>query len=147
VTHGDIEVLWLGPDEWLVVAPPGQQARLDTQLRNAATDGWCAITDVSAQRTALTIAGEAAVDALALGLFDRSATIGQLFRRVLPNAARTGWRDPCRSQTSRGVPHSRTPLVRSPFGKLAGRRLDGLLSKLDLRQSLMRPSSVFRAPQ
>ncbi|MBA2720585.1 MAG: sarcosine oxidase subunit gamma [Chloroflexi bacterium] len=57
--HGghDAAILWLGPDEWLVVGPPGSAADLERQLRDtiaAATDaGPVAIVDVSANRTTL----------------------------------------------------------------------------------------------
>jgi sarcosine oxidase subunit gamma len=57
--HGspDGAVLWLGPDEWLVVRPPESAAALETQLRDAlaaASDaGPVAIVDVSANRTTL----------------------------------------------------------------------------------------------
>ena len=60
--HGgpDAAVLWLGPDEWLVVGPPGAAGELETQLR-AAVDGAgahdaVAIVDVSANRTTLELA-------------------------------------------------------------------------------------------
>ena len=64
-TAGDIEVLWLGPDEWLVIAPQRSEA-----LRGAlssALSGHGAVIDVSAQRTTLHLAGPRARDLLAHG--------------------------------------------------------------------------------
>ncbi|WP_084144618.1 sarcosine oxidase subunit gamma [Amycolatopsis jejuensis] len=56
------DVLWLGPDEYLVIdAPEGTEAA----LREAVAVG--AVTDVSAQRTAVHLAGPAARDVLAHG--------------------------------------------------------------------------------
>jgi sarcosine oxidase subunit gamma len=55
-------VLWLGPDEWLVVGEPGSQAALE-----AALTGALAVTDVSDQRTVLELSGPAARDVLATG--------------------------------------------------------------------------------
>ncbi|MEO5940214.1 MAG: sarcosine oxidase subunit gamma family protein, partial [Candidatus Limnocylindrales bacterium] len=56
----DGAVLWLGPDEWLVVGPPGAAATLEAQLRDAiatgAPDAFVAIVDVSANRTTLDLA-------------------------------------------------------------------------------------------
>lgn len=62
---GDIQVLWLGPDEWLVIAPPGHpdlQPRLIEALSGAG-----AVVDVSAQRTTLHVSGPGARDLLAHG--------------------------------------------------------------------------------
>lgn len=68
VVHaGDRFALWLGPDEWLVVGPPGGQAGLENQIRAAAGDEPTAVTDVSAQRTTLLVAGPRARDMLAHG--------------------------------------------------------------------------------
>jgi sarcosine oxidase subunit gamma len=61
---GAREVLWLGPDEWLVVAPAGEEAVIEAALR-AALAGKGACVDLSANRTALELAGPAARDVLA----------------------------------------------------------------------------------
>lgn len=58
---GELEVLWLGPDEWLVLAPP--DADLEDRLRAAGAT----VTDVSAQRTTLWLTGARARDLLAKG--------------------------------------------------------------------------------
>jgi sarcosine oxidase subunit gamma len=63
---GGHELLWLGPDEWLVLAEPGETA-LEPALRAAIGSGAGAVTDVSAQRTVLTLAGAAAAQVLARG--------------------------------------------------------------------------------
>lgn len=61
-TSGIGDVLWLGPDEYLVLgAPEGTEEA----LRDAISVG--AVTDVSAQRTTLRLAGPAARDVLAHG--------------------------------------------------------------------------------
>jgi len=59
--------LWLGPDEWLVVAPPDQQPSVEAVLRSAL--GWegGAVVDVSANRTIIEVSGSAARDLLAHG--------------------------------------------------------------------------------
>jgi len=59
-------VLWLGPDEWLVVGPAGDTG-LEARLRAVAATGHAAVTDVSAQRTVLLVAGPRARDLLSHG--------------------------------------------------------------------------------
>ena len=65
VTSGEVSVLWLGPDEWLVVAP-AQRSDLLSSL-DAAVAGRGAVVDVSAQRTTISLSGPKARDLLAHG--------------------------------------------------------------------------------
>ncbi|MFG3437767.1 sarcosine oxidase subunit gamma [Nonomuraea sp. NPDC047897] len=64
VTAGDVTVAWLGPDEWLVIAPPGHRHEL---LAKALGDRPGSVVDVSAQRTTLLVGGPRAGDLLAHG--------------------------------------------------------------------------------
>jgi sarcosine oxidase subunit gamma len=64
---GDLSVLWLGPDQWLLVGPPGRQDALGDLIRTAAGDEFVAVTDVSAQRVALWLSGPLVPDLLARG--------------------------------------------------------------------------------
>ena len=63
----DLTALWLGPDEWLLVGAPGTQRELESRIRAAAGDEPVSVTDVSAQRTTLLVAGPRARDLLAHG--------------------------------------------------------------------------------
>jgi sarcosine oxidase, subunit gamma len=69
--HGGSEaaVLWLGPDEWLVVGPPDGETVLEAQLHEALGDarGSVAIVDVSANRTTLELRGPRARELLEFG--------------------------------------------------------------------------------
>ncbi|MBP2703059.1 sarcosine oxidase subunit gamma [Microbispora sp. RL4-1S] len=65
--RGDADVLWLGPDEWLVVGPPGGAAELESRLRKAAGEARVGVTDVSAQRTTVLVGGSRSRDLLAHG--------------------------------------------------------------------------------
>lgn len=67
VVHGadGVEVLWLGPDEWLVVAPP-DQAALEPALRETLGSAG-AVVDVSAHRTTIALSGPLTRDVLARG--------------------------------------------------------------------------------
>ncbi|MBX6384043.1 MAG: sarcosine oxidase subunit gamma [Microbispora sp.] len=64
---GDLEVLWLGPDEWLVLGPDGAAPDLVARIAEAAGGEHVSVVDVSAQRTTLAVAGERARDVLAHG--------------------------------------------------------------------------------
>ncbi|MFJ3421655.1 sarcosine oxidase subunit gamma [Streptomyces sp. NPDC086082] len=67
VRAGELTVLWLGPDEWLVVGAPDTQRDLEQRIRAAAGDEHVSVTDVSAQRTTLLVSGTRARDLLAHG--------------------------------------------------------------------------------
>jgi heterotetrameric sarcosine oxidase gamma subunit len=63
---GPHTVIWLGPDEWLVVsqAPPSE---LIQELQAAVGDAHASVVDVSANRTMLELSGSAARDVLQKG--------------------------------------------------------------------------------
>ena len=64
-SHNDWRALWLGPDEWLLVGPDGQQEGLKQALRNGLNGTFGSIVDVSANRTVLEIGGPKARELLA----------------------------------------------------------------------------------
>ncbi|WP_433496334.1 sarcosine oxidase subunit gamma [Sphaerimonospora sp. CA-214678] len=77
VRSGDLTVLWLGPDEWLVVGPdegedegeargPGLCDLLAEAAAGSAGD-HVSVVDVSAQRTTLVVGGVSSRDLLAHG--------------------------------------------------------------------------------
>ena len=63
----DCAVLWLGPDEWLVVAPDGRNEALCADLHGALNDVHHSVVDLSANRTIIEIAGTDARVVLAKG--------------------------------------------------------------------------------
>ena len=62
-----VTVLWLGPDEWLVVSEPDRAADLTARIRENLAGEHGAVVDTSAQRTAVRITGKNAADVLAHG--------------------------------------------------------------------------------
>jgi len=64
---GPLRVLWLGPDEWLVVVPEEASADLPTRLARALARRRAAISDLSSSRTIIEIGGAAARDLIAAG--------------------------------------------------------------------------------
>lgn len=62
-TSEDADILWMGPDEYLVLAEPGRQAELEAVLSRESD----AVVDVSAQRNVFRLTGAHAADVLAHG--------------------------------------------------------------------------------
>lgn len=83
---GDVEVLWMGPDEWLVVAPAGADGLLEA-LEQAVGAEHATVVDVSAQRTAIDVWGADARDLLlkgcALDLHSRIFGVGRCGQTLL----------------------------------------------------------------
>ena len=84
-----VDVLWMGPDEWLVVAPPGTQRHREALKRALGAD-HATVVDVSAQRTAIDLAGANARDVLlkgcALDLHPRAFSVGRCAQTLLARA-------------------------------------------------------------
>ena len=66
-TDGARHVLWLGPDEWLVIGEPGTGPAIEAALRAAIGTDRGAVVDVSANRTTVSVSGPRARDLLAFG--------------------------------------------------------------------------------
>lgn len=66
VVMGALRVLWLGPDEWLVVAE-GDAPDLLPRLERAVAGRRAAVTDLSSSRAILELSGAGARDLLAAG--------------------------------------------------------------------------------
>ena len=64
---GGREALWLGPNEWLLVAGPGVAGELVAELERALDGQHHSVVDVSADRAVFDLAGEDRVDLLAKG--------------------------------------------------------------------------------
>ncbi|WP_165769552.1 sarcosine oxidase subunit gamma [Arboricoccus pini] len=64
---GELTVLWLGPDEWLVLTAPGGEISLAERLEEALLETHVAVTDVSGNRAHLRLKGAAAREVLAKG--------------------------------------------------------------------------------
>jgi sarcosine oxidase subunit gamma len=86
---GEVHVLWMGPDEWLVVAPPGSED-LPEALEQAVGAEHASVVDVSAQRTIIEVAGADARDVLlkgcAVDLHPRALGVGGCVQTLLARA-------------------------------------------------------------
>lgn len=54
------KILWLGPDEWLLICTAGEQDKLVAELKSALGDTFAAVTDVSGGNTVLELTGSKA---------------------------------------------------------------------------------------
>jgi sarcosine oxidase subunit gamma len=64
---GAREALWLGPDEWLVVAEPGSAGAVVAALERALDGAHRSVVDVSANRAVAELSGDGRLDLLAEG--------------------------------------------------------------------------------
>ncbi len=60
-------VLWLGPNEWLLLTQPDQQAGMAQALRDALGDLFAAATDLTGGQTVINLRGDHARDVLSKG--------------------------------------------------------------------------------
>lgn len=68
--HGSerIAAIWLGPDEWLIVAPDGEARGIEQAVREARpVDPWLSLVDVSHSYFCVPLSGSRARDVLAQG--------------------------------------------------------------------------------
>ncbi|RKS09231.1 sarcosine oxidase subunit gamma [Nocardiopsis sp. Huas11] len=89
-SFGDVAVLWLGPDEFLVMAGPDLRIPVEDVLRTALRPSPGAVVDTSAQRTAVALSGPHVRDVLAHGcaidLHPSAAPTGTCVQTLLARA-------------------------------------------------------------
>ena len=92
----DRAALWLGPDEWLLIAADGEAERLARGLVHAVGEEPASLVDVSHRQIGITVAGPAAADALntfnALDLHESAFPIGMCTRTLFGKAEIILWR-------------------------------------------------------
>jgi sarcosine oxidase, subunit gamma len=65
--EGPRAALWLGPDEWLILGPPDEAARIAAELDGALDGLHRSVVDLSSNRVALELAGPARFELLSKG--------------------------------------------------------------------------------
>ncbi len=93
---GERAALWLGPDEWLLIAPARLASALPAMLNRALDELPHSLVDVSHRQTALAVSGPEAATLLAAGCpldLDTSAfPVGMCTRTLLAKAEIVLWR-------------------------------------------------------
>ena len=96
--HADAEraALWLGPDEQLLLAPAGQNQRLQAELNSALQGLAHSLVDVSQRQAAIAVSGSPARDMLASGcpldLDPAAFPVGMCARTLFAKAEVVLWR-------------------------------------------------------
>ena len=67
VANQRLRLVWVGPDDWFVFGPQGEQAALAEALRSALGQQHAAVTDVSSGYFVVSLAGPTAQELLAQG--------------------------------------------------------------------------------
>jgi sarcosine oxidase subunit gamma len=60
-------LMWLGPDEWLVLTPEGHEAAVAKALRQAAGNGFATVIELGAGQTVIEISGPRTREVIAKG--------------------------------------------------------------------------------
>ena len=64
---GAIRAIWLGPDEWLLLAEPGASGSLESELQSALAGRFASVVDITAGQTVIRLSGPSTLDVLARG--------------------------------------------------------------------------------
>jgi sarcosine oxidase subunit gamma len=95
-TAGTRAALWLGPDEWLLLAPEADGAALPRDVATALAGRVASLVDVGHRQAALTVSGPRAADLIASGCpldLDLGAyPTGMVTRTLLAKAEIVLWR-------------------------------------------------------
>ena len=87
------QLLWMGPDEWLLKLPRGQGEPMALALRTCLKDVLCSLVQVGDGNTTLTVQGDAAADLLSRGcpldLHPRVFGVGTLAQTHVAKASAT----------------------------------------------------------
>ena len=95
-TAGERAALWLGPDEWLLIAPEADAAEVSAALERALADVPHSLVDVSHRQCALGVQGHQAATLLAAGcpldLDPAAFPVGMCTRTMLAKSEVVLWR-------------------------------------------------------
>lgn len=96
VAQGPRAALWLGPDEWLLLAPAGEAASIGASIASALAGAPHSLVEVSDAHAALIVEGPRAAALLAAGcaldLDLRAFPVGMCTRTLLAKATVVLWR-------------------------------------------------------
>lgn len=95
-THPPRAALWLGPDEWLLIAPDGEADSLASALAAALTGAPASIVDISDRQVAFSVTGPRVAETInafnPLDLHIGAFPVGMVTRTVFAKAEIVLWR-------------------------------------------------------
>ena len=95
-SSGSRSALWLGPDEWLLIAPDGEAPALAAWMADALGDAPSSIVDVSDRNVGIAVSGPKAAEAIngfcPLDLHVAAFPVGMCTRTVFGEAEIVLWR-------------------------------------------------------
>jgi sarcosine oxidase subunit gamma len=95
-SSGSRSALWLGPDEWLLIAPDGEAPALAAWMADALGDAPSSIVDVSDRNVGIAVSGSKAAEAIngfcPLDLHVAAFPVGMCTRTVFGKAEIVLWR-------------------------------------------------------
>ncbi|HEY4037403.1 MAG TPA: sarcosine oxidase subunit gamma family protein [Burkholderiaceae bacterium] len=62
-----LRVLWLGPDDWLIVTPEGSEGRVANELQQASGEGFATVLELGSGQTVIELCGPRAREVIAKG--------------------------------------------------------------------------------
>jgi sarcosine oxidase subunit gamma len=96
VARGPRSALWLGPDEWLLIAPPDEAARVALGIAEALVDTAHSLVEVSHRNVGILLRGRHAADVLNTGcpldLDPGAFPVGMCTRTLFAKAEIVLWR-------------------------------------------------------
>ena len=82
--HDTYSVLWLGPEEWLLIVPESDEDRIASELSYGVADDWAVVIIVSDHYSIITIQGSETTEVLAqacgIDIHPQEFSIGQCCR-------------------------------------------------------------------
>jgi sarcosine oxidase subunit gamma len=97
---GERSALWLGPDEWLLIAPEGEAEDLTTVMARALKGEPASIVEISDRQVAIAVGGAEAAEAIngfnPLDLDPAAFPVGMCTRTVFAKAEIVLWRTSAR---------------------------------------------------
>lgn len=95
-TNGTRSALWLGPDEWLLLAPDGEMPALGAWMTDALGVQPASIVDISDRNVAVEVSGPKAAEVLnafnPLDLDPKAFPVGMCTRTIFAKAEIVLWR-------------------------------------------------------
>jgi sarcosine oxidase subunit gamma len=95
-TSGTLSALWLGPDEWLVIAAPGDGAGILAKMTSAVAGEAASLVEISNRQIGLEVSGARAAEALnafnPLDLAETAFPVGNCTRTIFGKAEIVLWR-------------------------------------------------------